>query len=409
MIRVSEAIFTGAQIVTCESSRPECVHSGVALAVQDGTIAGIASEQELQSRYPLAQRIDCSGCVITPGLIDSHTHAVFGVWRSAEYELRSQGVPYMEIARRGGGINATVRDVRARSEDDLLECSIPRVLDFLRFGTTTVEIKSGYGLTTADELKLLRVIARLQEHVPVRIVPTFMGAHEFPDEYRSRRDDYVELLATEMIPAVAEARLARFCDVFLEAGAFDFGQARRVLQAGIEHGLAPKLHADELENSRGAQLAAELGAASADHLGAISEAGIEALAASGTVATLLPATLLFLGKMQFAPARALIDAGATISLATDFNPGTAPTSNLPLAMTLACSQMKVTPLEAITAATSGGARALLLPNGSGTLVSGAPADLVVWAVSDYREIPYRFGNPQVREAWVQGSRVFGGL
>jgi imidazolonepropionase len=404
---VSEILFTGAeQVLTCESTGADSVRSGVVLAVRDDAIAALTSEQDLQTRSPRAARIDCSGCVITPGFVDSHTHAVFGAWRSAEYELRSQGVPYMEIARRGGGINATVRDVRARSEDELLERSIPRLLEFLRFGTTTVEIKSGYGLTTADELKMLRVIAKLRDHVPLRIVATFMGAHEFPDEFRATHGDYVDVLVNEMIPAVAEGGLARFCDVFLEPGAFDREQARRILEAGKRHALVPKLHADELENSGGAELAAELGAASADHLGAISRSGIQALAASGTVATLLPATLLFLGKTRFAPARALIDAGATVALATDFNPGTAPSANLPLALTLACSQMRITPLEAIHAATRGGARALLMSNRCGSLVSGAPADLVVWSVSDYREIPYRFGSPQVREVWVQGRRVF---
>ncbi len=407
---MASTLFTGAaQVLTGTAARADCVLANTAIALENGQVARVGPEHELRPAFPAAERVDCSGCVITPGLVDSHTHAVFGGWRAGEYELRSRGLPYMEIAQRGGGINASVHDVRGRSEDELLELSIPRLFEFVRFGTTTVEIKSGYGLRTADELKLLRVIRRLREHVPLHIVPTFLGAHDFPAEYRDRRDAYVDLLVEEMIPAVAEDQLAIFCDVFMEPGAFDAAQARRVLHAGLEHGLAPKLHADEFENAGGAELAAELGAASADHLGAISAVGIEALAASGTVATLLPATLIFLGKPGLAPARALIDAGVTVALATDFNPGTAPSPNLPLTMTFACSRMQMDPLEAIVAATAGGARALRLNDGRGTLTPGAPGDLVVWAAADYREIPYRFGNPPVREVWRHGQRIVNSL
>ncbi|MGH7460795.1 MAG: imidazolonepropionase, partial [Longimicrobiales bacterium] len=368
-------------------------------------VARVGSKPSLHAEFPDAEQIDCRGCVITPGLIDSHTHAVFGGWRAAEYEMRSRGLPYMEIARRGGGINASVRDVRSRSEDELLELSVPRVQAFASLGVTTVEIKSGYGLNTEHELKMLRVIRRLREHVPIRIAATFLGAHDFPPEYQDRRDEYVDLLVNEMIPAVAEAKLATFCDAFVEPGAFSADQARRVLLAGLEYGLIPRLHADEFENAAGAELAAELGAASADHLGAISTAGIEALAASRTVATLLPATLVFLGKTGLAPARALIDAGVTVALASDFNPGTAPTPNLSLSMTFACSKMGMQPLEALVAVTAGGARALRLPDNHGTLAPGAPGDLVVWGAADHREIPYRFGSPPVREVWASGRRI----
>jgi imidazolonepropionase len=397
-------LLTGAsQIITCESATDAGVLTGAALAVADGVISALGPVQALRQRFPNAREVDCSGCVITPGLIDSHTHAVFGDWRFAEYEMRARGVPYMEIARRGGGINASVRSVRALSEDELVERAIPRIRGFLRSGITTVEVKSGYGLTTADELKQLRAIRRVAEVVEIDVMPTFLGAHEFPPEYREEREAYVDLLVEEMIPAVSAEKLAVFCDVFMEPGVFTGAQTRRILEAGRAHGLLPKLHADEFVNSRAAQLAVELGAVSADHLGAIDDAGIAALAGANTVATLLPATLFFLGKTSYAPARALIDAGATVALATDFNPGTAPSNNLPLVMTMACSQMRMDPLQALVAASAGGARALALTDGRGSLRENAVADLAVWAVHDYREIPYHFGNPPLREVWKRGE------
>lgn len=406
-------LFTGAaEVALCTGpsrqdagADPAAAASGMAVAVQEGRIAATGSEVELSARFPGAERVDCAGGTLTPGLVDSHTHAVFGRWRTDEYALRCTGVPYMEIARRGGGINASVRDLRARSEDELVEMALPRLHEMLLCGTTTAEVKSGYGLETAAELKTLRAIRRLNALQPIELVPTFLGGHEFPPEYRDRRDDYVTLLVEEMVPAVAEAGLARFCDVFMEPGVFTREQTVRVLRAGLEHGLVPKLHADELEGSGGAELAAELGAASADHLGDISEEGIRALAASGTVATLLPATLFFLGRPRFAPARALLEAGATVALASDFNPGSSPTPNLAFAMTAACSRMGMSPHEALRAATAGGAAALRLDDGRGTFREGAPADLVLWRTSSAAEIPYRLAAPVVAGVWKGGERV----
>ncbi|HEV2146598.1 MAG TPA: imidazolonepropionase [Longimicrobiaceae bacterium] len=401
-----------AQVAACtgpaastEWQDPAAVQEGAAVAVEDGRIAAVAPRDELLARYPDAERVDCAGGVLTPGLVDSHTHAVFGRWRADEYVLRCTGVPYMEIARRGGGINASVRDLRARSEDELVEMALPRLREMLLNGTTTAEVKSGYGLSTADELKTLRAVRRLAEMQPVELVPTFLGAHEFPPEHRDRRDAYVDLLVEEMIPAVAEAGLARFCDVFMEPGVFDRAQTERILRAGLDHGLRPKLHADELEGSGGAELAVELGAASADHLGDVSEAGIRALAVSGTVATLLPATLFFLGRPKFAPARALLEAGATVALATDFNPGSSPTPSLPFVMTAACSRMGMSPAEALRAATAGGAAALEIADGRGTLAPGAPADLALWRVQSVAEIPYRLAAPVCAGVWKRGRRV----
>ena len=402
---MSTILFTGAEeIVTSTAITADIVLRGASLLVVDGHVRSIGNIAARDVGDDVT-RVDCSGCVITPGFVDSHTHAVFGGWRAAEYALRSRGVPYMEIAQRGGGINASVRDIRARSEEELVELARPRIDAMLSGGTTTAEVKSGYGLDTASELRQLRAVRALQAHTPVQLVPTFMGAHEFPAEYRDRRDAYVDVVVNEMIPAVASEGLAVFCDVFMEPGVFTAAQTRRVLEAGERHGLVPKLHADELENSGAAELAAELGAASADHLGAISETGIQALAHSGTVATLLPATLLFLGKGRYAPARRLIDAGATIALATDFNPGSSPTTSMQLVLTLACSQMGMDPLEAIVAATAGGARALRLADGTGTLAPGAPADVAVWDVPDHRELPYRFGAAPLRGVWKRGVRV----
>jgi imidazolonepropionase len=393
------------QVVTCTEPTETAVLREVALALADGRIAAMGDATALTRRFPGAQRFDCKGGILTPGFVDSHTHAVFGAWRSKEYALRSRGMSYMEIARAGGGIHASVRDVRARAENELLELALPRLQSMMRHGTTTAEVKSGYGLDTATELKLLRVIRALDSAQAVDIIPTFMGAHEFPLEYAQRREEYVDLLVDEMIPAVAEEGVARFCDVFMEPGVFDGSQTRRVLEAGMRHGLTPKLHADELEPSGGAELAVELGAASADHLGRVSDEGIAALARSNTVATLLPATLFFLGKREYAPARRLIDAGATVALASDFNPGSAPSPSMPLVMTIACSQMGMEPIEALYAATAAGARALRLDDGRGTLREGAPADVVLWDAADYTEIACRFGAPPVRAVWKRGERV----
>lgn len=404
---MSSLLFVdSSQIVTGASTAdPSSLLEGHAIAVEDGVVAAVGPEQELAVRFPDAERVDCGGGVVTPGFVDSHTHSVFGRWRAQEYALRCRGASYMEIAREGGGINASVADLRSRSEDELVEATRGRLEEMLRHGTTTAEVKSGYGLSTEDELKMLRVVRRLAEEGPLDLVPTFLGAHEVPPEYRGRRGAYVERVIHEMLPAVAEARLAVFCDVFMEPGVFTAGEARRILEAGLAHGLIPKLHADELEASGGAELAADLDAASADHLGQVSDRGMRALARSRTVATLLPATLFFLGRQQYAPARRLLDVGATLALATDFNPGSAPTPSMPLVLTIACSQMGLEPLEALVAATAGGARALRLDDGRGTLRAGAPADLVLWDTADHREIPYRFGVNLVRGVWKRGTAV----
>jgi imidazolonepropionase len=312
----------------------------------------------------------------------------------------------MDIARRGGGIHSSIADLRSRSEDELFTLTLDRVGRLASYGSTTVEVKSGYGLSLDDELKSLRVIARVGEASPVRIVATWLGAHEIPLEYRERprgRAEYVKLLIEEILPRVKEERLASFADVFCEPGVFSLEETRSILDASQNAGLGIKLHADELEPGGGAELAAKLGAVSADHLAAISEAGIRALAAAGTVATLLPGTMLFLGRTKQAPARALIDAGAAVALATDFNPGTSPTVNFPLILTLGVSQLRMSASEALVAATVNGAAALGLAETTGQIAPAYSADLAVFEADDIREIPYWYGDRRCRATWARGK------
>lgn len=413
---MTDLLFVNAsEVVTCagpprgrrgEEMKDAGIRRGVAVAVQGGRIAAVGPMAELATRYASAAPIDCAGGVLTPGLVDSHTHAIFGRARFEEQELRAAGADYMAIARQGGGIHASVRDLRSRSEDDLVALARPRLVRLASHGTTTVEVKTGYGLTLEDELKSLRAIRRLARLVPLRLVPTCLGAHEIPLEARATaggRSDYVRLLVHEMIPAVAQGELARFADVFCEPGVFTLEETRTILTAAQSVGLRLKLHADELEPSGGAELAAALGATSADHLAAISDEGIRALASSPTVATLLPGTMLFLGKQKQAPARALLEAGACVALATDFNPGTSPTTNFPLMLTLAVSQLRLSVAEAMLAATVNGAAAVDLAHETGQIAPGYSADLALFDVDDVREIPYWYGDRRCRATWVAGT------
>ena len=356
-----------------------------------------------RAEAPRADQVTEVTGVILPGMIDCHTHGVFGAPRLDDHQRRALGEDYKAIAAAGGGILQSVRDVRARSEAELEALTRTRLATLLAHGTTTIEVKSGYGLELEAELKQLRVIRRLAETQPATLVPTFLGAHEVPPEHRGDRAAYVRLLCEEMIPAVSQGGLARCCDVFCEPGVFSPAEARTILGAAKRHGLALKLHADELEGSGGAELAAELGALSADHLAAVSDAGVRALAASGTVAVLLPATMVFLGKKGQAPARRLIDAGAAVALATDFNPGTSPTMSLPLVMALGVSQLGLRHAEALTAVTVNAAAALGLAGERGQLAPGFAADLVVAAVEDWREAAYWMGANVVSAVWTGGS------
>lgn len=403
-----------AQVVTCAGPsrarrgaemRDLAIQADAAVAVADGRVVAVGPRSELETRYAGHSPVDCRRRVLMPGLVDSHTHAIFGRARAEEQEQRAAGLDYMEIARRGGGIHASVRDLRGRSEEELISLAVPRLSRLASHGATTVEVKSGYGLTLDDELKTLHVIAKVASIVHLRLVPTFLGAHEIPLEARATADgrsNYISLLVHEMIPRVAEQELARFADVFCEPGAYTVAESREILGAARRAGLGLKLHADELHSSGGAELAVELGATSADHLGAITDDGIRAIAGSGTVATLLPGTLLFLGKDRQAPARALLEHGAAVALATDFNPGTSPTPNFPFILTLAVSQLRMSVAEAVLAATVNGAAALGLAAETGQLAPGFRADLALFDIDDVRELPYWYADHRCLATWVDG-------
>jgi imidazolonepropionase len=361
-----------------------------AVVIEDERIAWVGPTAELPPVSPDADILDATGKVVLPGFVDSHTHLIFAGSREDEFEQRLGGMTYQEIAARGGGINATVQRVRQASRSELKALARPRLDRLLRFGVTTVEAKSGYGLTLADELKCLEVIADLNAEGPVELVPTFLGAHAVPPEYRDDRARYLRLLADEMLPEIARCQLAAFCDVFCETGVFSLEESEQLLRRARALGFGLKLHADELTPLGGATLAARLGAVSADHLLCITEAGIDALAGSDTVATLLPGTAFFLGA-DYAPARWLIDRGAAVALASDCNPGTCPSENLPLLGAMACARMKMLPAEVIIALTLNGASAVGRADRVGSLEPGKQADLILCDVPDYRQLFYHFG------------------
>lgn len=376
---------------------------GLAVASWDGRVVASGRRSEVESALdglglPLARfvRLDASGGTVTPGLVDPHTHLLFAGSREKELVLRQRGAGYLDILAAGGGILSTVAATRAATAEDLFAHGRRWLDEMLAHGVTTVEAKSGYGLERHTELRLLEVAHALGREGPVDVVPTFLGAHAVPPEFRSRPDGteaYVRHVVDEQIPAVAAQGRARFCDVFCEVGVFSADQSRRILEAGFRVGLGARLHADELQPSGGAELAAELGAASADHLAAPSEAGIDALAGAAAegrpvVATLLPGTTWFLMADHAAPARTLIERGVPIALGTDFNPGTSPTANLPLVMTVACLTLRLTPAEALAAVTINAAQALGLADEIGSLEPGKAADLVIWRVPSAAQIPY---------------------
>jgi imidazolonepropionase len=376
-----------------------------ALIVRDGRVvaAGRAAGIDIPKD---AEIVDAGGRVVLPGFVDAHTHPVFAGTRANEYEQRTQGATYAEIAAAGGGIRSTVRRTREATFDDLLHAAEWYAEWFLRGGTTTIEAKSGYGLSLDAELKILRVIRELGGRGRLRYVPTFLGAHEIPDEFRGRTADYVDLVVHEMLPRVAEERLAEYCDVFCEPNVFPPDQARAVLQAARELGFGLRLHADQFTADAGAMLAAELGAATADHLEATTPSGLKALQMANVQPVLLPASVYNLGSSHYPAARQMVTMGLPIALATDFNPGSSPTASMPMALSLACTQMKLTPAEAISAATINAAYSLRRGGEIGSLEPGKLADFVIHDCNDYRELPYFFGRETARGVYVSGVRVY---
>ncbi len=405
-------LLGASQVVTCrgpararrgaEMADIDVIDNGAIAVGDDGNILDVGRGGDMRAAFPSAEIEEVEG-VLFPGFVDCHTHAVFGAPRVEDHERRARGVGYKEIAAAGGGILSSVRDVRAKSPSELEVLTRARLQMLLAQGSTTVEVKSGYGLSLDAELKQLDVIRALHHQRP-NLIATFLGAHEVPAEYRDDRDGYVDLVVREMLPAVVQHGLARFCDVFCEPGVFTPGQSRTVLTAALEHGLRPKLHADELDGSGGAELAAELNAVSADHLAAISQAGVDALGnASDTAAVLLPGTMMFLGREGRAPARRLIDAGAAVALATDFNPGSSPGMSLPLMTTMGVSQLGLVPAEAVIGITVNGAAAVGEANRRGQLAKGFAADVVLASIADWRELPYWYGVNLVAGVWVGGA------
>ena len=366
-------------LATCRPEGPQGelhVVPHAALAWEDDRIRWVGPEHDLPPELAGLPREDAGGRLVIPGLVDCHTHLAFGGWRADEFEQRILGATYLDIAARGGGIASTVRRTRAASTEHLLDRCRGHLAAMARLGVTTVEAKSGYGLSLDDELRLLEVYAHLAAGHAQLIVPTLLAAHVVPPEYRDRRDAYVRLVVEEIIPAVARRGLARYCDVFVEEGAFPVAEARWIFAAGRAHGLVPKLHADQLSACGGAELAAEVGAASADHLERISEAGIRRLAEAGVVAVSLPFASLYLNVAPL-PARRLIEAGVPVAVATDFNPGSAPSYHLPMALTLACTLQRMTPAEALKGATTIAARAIGCQDQVGSLEPGRRADFAV--------------------------------
>lgn len=412
----SLAVVNCGQLVTLAGAarpriREELKHLAIirdgAMLIRDGVIERTGTRAELEPAMgPDYTVVDASGRVVLPGFVDAHTHAVFAGDRLDEYELRASGASYEEIAAAGGGIRSTVRKTRAASEDDLFECAQRRMGWFLRTGTTTIEAKSGYGLSAEAELKMLRVIRRLNESGPLQYVPTFLGAHEVPDEYRGRPNEYADLIVHEMLPEVARQKLAEYCDVFCEPKIFDTDTARRILAAARKLMLGLRVHADQLSRSGGAELAAAVSATTADHLEHIDQRGIQALHAARVIPVLLPASVYTLGSKRFAPARAMIDAGLPIVLATDFNPGSSPTPSIPFVLSLASTQMHLSAAEAITAVTINAAYSLGRGAQIGSLEPGKQADFVIHDCEDYREIGYYTGIEPAFATYIGGERVY---
>lgn len=415
MKKPSYGIVRNARVFTAKSSADfsanwafDDIKNG-SLIIQNGLIAEVGSQQNLAQEYPDEFAdfiIDAKGKLVTPGFVDCHTHPVFFQNRAHEFTMRVQGVSYVDISKAGGGIRFTVRNLREASEEQLLSMLLDRMDRFLSYGTTTVEAKSGYGLSLEDELKSLRVIKKANELHAVDLVPTFLGAHEIPDEFQRKREKYIDLVLSEMVPQVVENELAEFADIFCENHVFTKDESLRVLSRCAEAGLRPKIHADQLQHSGGTEVAIEVGAISADHLEHTPAYLDEKMVDAKVVPVMLPGADFFLASSIYGPARRMINSGLPVAIATDFNPGTCMCESMPMMMTLACLQLKLTPAEAFIASTYHAAKAVGVEKSSGILQAGSNADFIVWTVDSVEEIPYHFGVNLVSEVYKNGKRVF---
>jgi imidazolonepropionase len=382
------------------------VEDGAVWIVDDRIqMAGPRSDVEQAVGTQNISKISAADCIIMPGFVDCHSHPVFMDSRIHDFEQRIKGHSYQEISSSGGGILSTVQKVRAATEEDLIQKTLPRLRTFLKHGTTTLEAKSGYGLNLESELKMLEAIHKLKDLTPLELVPTFLGAHEIPPEYRHDPSAYLEEILDSMLPEVARRNLAEYCDGFIEPDIFGLAAAETLFQAALKHGLKLRLHADQLSHSGAALLGVRMGAISVDHLDQIDDEEIELLAQSTTIAVLLPGSVYHLGLTLYPPARRLIESGVPVALATDFNPGSSPAFNMQMILSLACTQMQMTPAEAIVAATINGAYALDRGHRLGSLEPGKQADLCIMNVEDYREIPYYFGINHCRTVFKSGTPI----
>ena len=412
----SLAVLHAAQLVTLAGAKRPRVGSEISelaiiavggMLIRDGTIAAVGSSDEIARNLPDECEVaDARGRVVLPGFVDAHAHPVFAGDRLDDFERRAQGDSYEQIAAAGGGIWSTVEKTRAASEIDLFEQAKKHASWFLKCGTTTVEAKSGYGLTVDDELKILRVIRRLNDETRLEFVPTFLGAHAIPYEDRQSPQRYVDLVVNEMLPRVAKEKLAEFCDVFCEQGYFDIEQSREISTAAKKLGLKLRIHADQLSNSGGAKLAGELKATTADHLEKTEEQGIAAMKSEGVQPVLLPGSVYALGSTCYPRAREMIEAGLAVVIATDFNPGSSPSPSMPMMLSLACTQMRMSPAEAITASTINAAHSLGRSHKIGSLEPGKLANFSIFDCEDYRELAYYFGFPQTHSVYVGGRCVY---
>ena len=377
-----------------------------ALAIKDGLIVALGTSSEIKRAFQAGSQIDASDKLITPGFVDSHTHPVFVHTREDEFAMCLAGKSYVEIALAGGGIRSSIASTREASEEELFALAQKRISKMIALGTTTLEAKSGYGLSTESELKQLRVIQKLKDSLDIDVVPTFMGAHEYPAEYKKDHEAYLRILETEMIPMVAKQAVAEFCDIFTEAHVYSIDESRRVLSCAKDHGLKLKMHADEIEAIGGAELAAQMKCISADHLGAATDEGIMAMLEAGVIPVLLPATLFSLRAAQYARGRYMIDQGLPVAIASDYNPGSCNCDSMPFTMSLACLQMGLTPTEALAAATINAAHALDRGDICGSLEPGKQADLIIWDIPGINFIPYHLGSSYISQVLKKGKSIY---